>query len=73
MGSTPKNLAIVVIIPPMTILPLVLAVALFNYLAKHEPGLSWTPSSIEDKKYNLDKLGTLRLLSRAKKQQAKIC
>jgi len=60
LGSTPKNGAIVVTIPHMTILPLVLIATLYNYLAKNELGSSWTPSSIQNKKYNSDNLGTFR-------------
>ena len=40
-------------------------------LAKKEPGLIWTPSSVQDKKYNLENRGTFRLFFRAKGEQAK--
>jgi len=72
LGSTAKNLAIVVTIPPMIILPLVLTAALCNCLSKNEPGSSWSPLSIQDRKYNSESHGTFRLLSRANKEQARI-
>jgi len=58
---------IVLKIPPMTILPLVLTAALYICLAKNKPGSCWTPSSIQDKKYNFGNLETFRLSYRAKK------
>jgi len=42
----------VVMIPPMTILPLVLTEELYNYRAKNARGSVWTPSSIQGTKYN---------------------
>jgi len=72
IGLKPMNLAIVVIIPLMNIQPLVLIAALCNCLAKNELGLSGTPSSIQDRKYNSESLGTFRLSSRANKEQARI-
>ena len=67
-----NDLAMLVIIPPMTILPLVLTAALYNYWAKNAPGSIWTPPSVQDGRYKLDNLGTFKLSFRAKKQQARI-
>ena len=70
LESTLNDPAMGVIMPPITILPIVLVDALYNWVAKKDLGSIQSLFIIQDKKYNSEMRGTFRLSSFIKITQA---